>query len=83
MNLSIYKVHVPITSQEQANRMKQLCIDNGLPIWDDEISFKMVNVDNYFGYSVYQKQFAVWGSYFEGETQVTEQQFIELLKNHK
>ena len=32
--LSIYTVFVPITEgQTQCNRLKQICIDNGLPIW--------------------------------------------------
>ena len=37
---TIYNVAVLMESQEQCNRMKQLCIDNGLPIWDDDLAFE-------------------------------------------
>ena len=33
MKKSIFTVFVPVDSQEQCNRLKQICIDNGLPIW--------------------------------------------------
>ena len=83
MNKTIYNTYVVMESQEQCDRMKQLCIDNGLPYWSDEVGFKMIDDENYFGYSAYEKHFAVWGSYYDDETQINEQEFIELLKTAK
>lgn len=37
--LTIYNTTVKVTSQEQAGRLKQICIDYGLPIWDDKDAF--------------------------------------------
>ena len=37
--LTIYNTTVKVTSQEQADRLKQICIDYGLPIWDDKDAF--------------------------------------------
>jgi len=77
---TIYNTYVVMDSQEQCDRMKQLCIDNGLPIWDDEIAFKYIKTrEHYFTFS--EIGFAI----FHGtdKTQITEQEFIELLKTTK
>jgi len=71
-------------SQEQCNRMKQVCVDNGLPIWKDEIdpdlafalfdlskNFKWNGIEFLVGYST------------ENLNQVTEQEFLQLLKEYK
>lgn len=79
---TIYKVHVPITSQEQANRMKQLCIDYGLPIWKDSIAFLFNLNKSTFEYGKGANEFWIT-SWRENKTEISEQQFIELLKNHK
>jgi len=40
MKKSIFTVYVPIKSQQQADRLKQICIDNGLAIWDSLSGWK-------------------------------------------
>lgn len=82
MKKTIFNVFVVMESQEQCDRMKQLCIDNGLPIWDSVISFIMCEDVSYFGYTNFSG-FAIYGSFYDEETQVTEQEFIELLKEYK
>lgn len=85
MKKSIYNVYVEMQDQEQCDRMKQLCIDNGLPYWVGGLGFSYnVLHGNQFYYTKLGS-----GGYFvilynsEHETQVTEQEFIELLKKHK
>ena len=79
---TIYNVYVPIESQEQSDRMKQICIDYGLPYWDDEDAFTFnEEYGNHFYYSessIREDRFCVlWGS---SKTQVTESEFLELVK---
>jgi len=65
-------------SQEQCNRMKQLCIDNGLPIWSGPIAF-LFREKKRFEFSKEDNEF--WVTFTqEQEIQITEQEFIELLK---
>lgn len=77
---TIYNVRVPMESQEQCDRMKKLCIENGLPIWNDwngwyfikgrSLSFEKKS-NEFFCYEVLHKD------------KITETEFIELLKQHK
>jgi len=77
---TIYNVYVPIESQEQANRMKELCLEYELPIWDDKIAFEFnYNRKKYFEFDKTDKDFFIT-SFPENYTQLTEQEFIELLK---
>ena len=83
-NLTIYNVYVEMTSQEQCDRMKQLCIDNVLPIWNRVIGFSFNSFGNFFCYNSECNQFFIHASYSKyrnTKTKVTEEQFIELLKN--
>jgi len=81
MKLTIYNTTVPVTSQEMANRLLNVCKEYGLPIWKESIAFDFyLTDDNYFGYSTYEKTFAVWGSK-EDEGVLTESEWMELLKN--
>ena len=81
---TIYNVAVLMESQAQCDRMKQLCLDNGLTIWDgdgnDELAFKLFKLSKYFKYT--GSEFYVGATFFT-HTIVTESEFIELLKNHK
>jgi len=87
---TIYNVYVPITSQKQADRIRQLCIDNNLPIWKNSIAFE-VSVkkdDDYLSYCAESKTFFVFGKVGNEEdflniNKATEQEFIELLKSTK
>lgn len=86
--LTIFNTCVEVTSQEQANRLKQVCIDNGLPIWKDPISF---DFNETFGCEFYftidpdsesnRYAFVVLFS-FENHTKVTESEWLELLKQY-
>jgi hypothetical protein len=70
-------------SQEQCDRMKQICIDNGLPIWND-IDGWNINISNTFCYSnscSYNGDFALYSLLF-GKSQATETEFLQLLKEY-
>lgn len=76
---TIYNVYVPIESQVQADRMKQICIDYGLPYWESDIAFLYNNecdIANKFLY--FDGDFALWVDV--EHTQVTESEFLELVK---
>jgi hypothetical protein len=90
--LSIYDVYVKVTDQEQADRLKQVCLVNGLPIWDDEEAFLADNWHDIvaFTYVSESKQFYVINPYnglkwFEKnrKTEILESEFIELIKQEK
>jgi len=88
---NIFNVYVEMDSQSTCDRMKQLCVDNVLPIWEDEIAFfydfqigglrdKTISV---FAYS---NEFAVWSELPNNRDtnfKATETEFIELLKQYK
>lgn len=81
MKKSIYDVYVTVTSQEQADRLKGICLEYGLPIWNYYNAFK-------FEKGVYYKLlFSIKGfciAYFSaGKTQITESDFIQLAKEFK
>ena len=68
MNKTIYNTYVVMESQEQCDRMKQVCIDNNLP-------------EDVFRASKLYETFSIW--YFNPKyMQVTEQEWLELLKNN-
>jgi len=68
--------------QEQCDRMKQVCIDNGLPYWDDEIAFELNDLESVFGCSGGDFFiFDLWTN--DPYTQVTEAEFMNLLKEYK
>ena len=79
MKKTIYNVAVLMDSQETCDRMKQLCIDNGLPYSADENAFVIIGMLKYFGF--YREYFDTWA--LSSRTQVTESEFIELLKQEK
>jgi len=79
---TIYNTYVEMQSQEQCDRMKQLCLDNGLNIWDWEYSFKFrENLKKVFEYNENAENFYCNASDIQNDTKVTEEEFIELLKN--
>ena len=78
---TIYNTYVEMESQEQCDRMKQLCIDNKLRIWDSfnyvmsEVKYKYFYID--------LGDFCNWLENSNNFDKVTEQEFIELLKKTK
>lgn len=79
MKKTIYNTYVVMESQKQCDRMKQLCIDNGLPISGSEISFEYNQIWGYAFKQSKERWFGVYENY--NQTQITEQEFIELLKS--
>jgi len=84
MNKTIFNTYVPMESQEQCDRMKQVCIDNGLKIWCYEDAFLLLDVGFYFfdtfsGFAVDSYN----GNPKVGYSKVTESEWLELLSNHK
>lgn len=80
MKLSIYNTHVPVTSQEQANRLKQICLDWNLPIWGGQEAFDYLQGDNNsFGFG-YSAEFYIGIGNYEDKTEINETEFINLLK---
>lgn len=87
---TIYTVFIPIKDQEQANRLKQVCVDYGLPIWEHKIAFETSFKDDCLTYSKPSRQFFIvrLSHYYDvcpedKKTQVDENEFMELLKEHK
>jgi len=87
MKLSIYEVYVNIEDQPQADRMKQICIDYGLPYWGHKLGWYLncKPFKKYFCFSSNYQQF--WIMYKKSikrnkktYTQVTESEFLELVK---
>lgn len=88
MKKTIFNVYVVMESQEQCERMKQLCIDNGLPIWNCKAGWEFINEFKCsFTYDeLYDKEFFVFigeSNQLKNKTKVTESEFIELLKEYK
>jgi len=82
MENTIFNVYVPMENQGQCDRMKQLCIDNNLRIWNDKCAYKYSDLGQRFEYSIGAKEF--WCTLCEeNEIKVTESEFIDLLKKHK
>lgn len=78
---TIYNVYVKMESQEQCDRMKQVCFDNGLPYSKKEIAFEYdSDFGNAFRYTECN-QFGVYEPY--NKTKVTESEFLKLLKTTK
>ena len=79
--LTIYNTTVKVKDQAQADRLKQICIDYKLRIWEDKSAFKYSKKEkNYFYFD--GTDFSVgWFDLEPFEEIITEQQFIELLKN--
>ena len=82
MKLTIFNVYVPMQDQAQCDRMKQVCVDNGLPIWHDKIAFIYFGECDNFTSSEMEGFFTAC-TYNEEKTQVTEAEFMNLLKEYK
>jgi hypothetical protein len=82
MKKTIFTVAVPMQDQEQCDRMKAVCLENGLPIPFDERNFILDINNKHFAYSEFQDLFFIFSEQ-TGKTQVTEAEFLELLKEYK
>jgi len=80
---TIYNTYIPVTSQEQADRLKAICLEYGLPIWLGQESFDYFQGDNNcFGFG-YSSEFYIGIGNYEDKTEITETDFIKLLKQIK
>lgn len=79
MKLSIYEVYVNIEDQPQADRMKQMCIDYGLPYWSDWKYAFECRANSVFEYDDFAFEFYC-STVKTSKTQVTESEFLELVK---
>lgn len=83
---TIYKVYVPIDSQEQADRMKQTCIHYGLPYWDDDEILTYEKGEKCIFCCDLSGEFWLVQApnnilkFSSTKTQVTESEFLELVK---
>ncbi len=82
MKKTIYNVYVLMESQEQCDRMKQVCIDYGLPYWEFEDAFKFNEDGEYFCLCADNINFAIYGNYWNRKP-ITIPQFLELLNEKK
>lgn len=78
---TIFNTYIEVTSQEQADRLKQVCVDNGLPIWDRELAFEVLPINRFFQYDDSGAEF--WIMADENKTKVTEPEWMELLTKYK
>ncbi len=81
MELNIFNTYVPMENQAMCDRIEKACLDNNLPYWKEGFSFLS---DTYIWFSCIFDEFWVGNSLsIIDKTQVTEQQWLELLKNYK
>ena len=78
---TIYEVYVEMQDQAQCDRMKQLCVDNVLVYWKNESAFNFLKTSNNYFESNNGVEFGIYDDVIQNKTKVTEQEFIELLKN--
>lgn len=85
MKKTIFNTCVEVTSQEQANRLKQVCIDNGLKTWIDKIAFRFdgIEFDPIFEYEI-PYGFAVYNNRGNiTKKLINESEWLELLNQCK
>lgn len=71
-------------SQKQCDRMKQVCVDNGLNYWNESYAFELLDKEEIFGYSTdCNLFFIICGGNKPYKIKVTEKQFMKLLKEYK
>lgn len=79
---SIYEIQIPVKDQEQANRLKAICFEYGLPIWDD--GFELILSECYRHFQYDGVDFWIGSvSTINNKTESTEEEFINILKEMK
>jgi hypothetical protein len=84
MKKTIFTVAVPMQDQTQCDRMKAVCLENGLSIGNHSQDFEFIvrqNETNTFRFSN-NYGFGIWWL-DKNTTQVTEAEFLELLNEYK
>jgi len=85
---TIYNTYVKMESQEQCDRMKKLCIDNGLKIWNKDVAFKYITKEHLLigngSFLVYDdNDFFIANQIIFGTHKITEDEFIKLLQDEQ
>jgi len=84
MEKTIFNCYIQIENQGQADRLEKLCLDNNLPIWDDEDAFLYADYKNNFRYFDGCNEFWISSSVLPKKIKkATEQEFLQLLKEYK
>jgi hypothetical protein len=78
MEKTIYNTYVVMESQSKCDRMKNICLDNNLPISKNASSFELIGINNNFRYSIFCKCFMVLSEKYN-MIKITEEEFINLL----
>lgn len=78
---TIYNTYIEVESQEQADRLKQVCIDNELPIFKHGWDFERGSV--YFKADYLNEFWCSCQMMSRKLIKVTELEWLELLKQHK
>ena len=81
---TIYNTFIKMSSQNECDEMKQICLDNDLPIGNLESSFELIEEIGYlfFHYSENSKAFFIGDNYYNFK-KTTKKDFIELIKTTK
>lgn len=90
MKKSIYEIYVPVTSQQQADRLKAICVKYGLPIWDYSSAFEVFETDinpvlmyNGYEFFILDLNDSEDDDPILNYTPITESEFLELAKEFK
>jgi hypothetical protein len=78
---SIYEIYVPVTSHEQADRLKAICVKYGLPIYLTSL-YNPFEFTSKFKYFRHRTDGFFISSFISG-TQITESEFELLAKEFK
>lgn len=85
---SIYEIYIPVKDQEQANRLKAICLEYGLPISEKEKAFIYdEDEDCIFEFGILSEVFAIYYVFkfyqLDKSKESTEEEFINILKEMK
>ncbi len=76
-------------SQAMCDRMKQICIENGLPIWEEDLAFNITTIQkehSLFWFDKSENEFFVVDllkdELLENYNKVNETEFLQLLKEY-
>jgi len=78
MENTIYNVYVRVKTRKMTQRLKMLCLENNLPIATNFDGFRFeLSKTFYFE----NDKFVMWMTKPDNQQEVTESEFIQLLKN--
>jgi hypothetical protein len=80
MEKTIYNTFIRVKSQEQCDRLKQFCAENGLPTWDDFSFITEIHKRKYDLFYFYDGYFCNYLKLDGDFEEVTEVEWMELLK---